>query len=130
MRFFTVRAMRRPGEDLSAIEASYFDACKEYLEAEVPSVEAWAAYKSRISAVGLLVDAELPCSEKKYLGDGDGEIPQTLRLLEKNAFIQIIMGEDACELFLTLLWKIGIVRGGTVLRSGFGKGLWTREADV
>ena len=41
-------------EDLSAIEASYFDACKEYLEAEVPSVEAWAAYKSRISAVGLL----------------------------------------------------------------------------
>ena len=26
-------------EDLSAIEASYFDACKEYLKAEVPSVE-------------------------------------------------------------------------------------------
>lgn len=31
---------------------------------------------------------------------------------------------------LTLLWKIGIVRVETVLRSGFGKGLWTREADV
>lgn len=69
-----------------------FDACKEYLEAEVPSVEAWAAYKSRISAVGLLVDANYCAPEKKYLGDGDGEIPQTLRLLEKNAFIQIIMG--------------------------------------
>ena len=79
-------------EDLSAIEASYFDACKEYLEAEVPSVEAWAAYKSRISAVGLLVDANYRAPEKKFLGDGDGEIPQTLRLLEKNAFIQIIMG--------------------------------------
>lgn len=79
-------------EDLSAIEAFYFDACKEYLEAEVPSVEAWAAYKSRISAVGLLVDANYRAPEKKYLGDGDGEIPQTLRLLEKNAFIQIIMG--------------------------------------
>ena len=79
-------------EDLSAIEASYFDACKEYLEADVPSVEAWAAYKSRISAVGLLVDANYRAPEKKYLGDGDGEIPQTLRLLEKNAFIQIIMG--------------------------------------
>lgn len=79
-------------EDLSAIEASYFDACKEYLKAEVPSVEAWAAYKSRISAVGLLVDANYRAPEKKYLGDGDGEIPQTLRLLEKNAFIQIIMG--------------------------------------
>ena len=79
-------------EDLSAIEVSYFDACKEYLEADVPSVEAWAAYKSRISAVGLLVDANYRAPEKKYLGDGDGEIPQTLRLLEKNAFIQIIMG--------------------------------------
>lgn len=79
-------------EDLSAIEASYFDACKEYLKAEVPSVEAWAAYKSRISAVGLLVDANYCAPEKKYLGDVDGEIPQTLRLLEKNAFIQIIMG--------------------------------------
>ena len=86
-------------EDLSAIEASYFDACKEYLEAEVPSVEAWAAYKSRISAVGLLVDANYRASEKKYLGDGDGEIPQTLRLLEKNAFIQIIMGKKPVSSF-------------------------------
>ncbi len=56
-------------------------------------------------------------------GDGDGEIPQTLRLLEKNAFIQIIMGEDACELFLTLLWKIGIVRGGDSLTERVQEGL-------
>lgn len=86
-------------EDLSAIEVSYFDACREYLEAEVPSVEAWAAYKSRISAVGLLVDANYRAPEKKYLGDGDGEIPQTLRLLEKNAFIQIIMGRMPVSFF-------------------------------
>ena len=90
-------------EDLSAIEASYFDACKEYLEAEVPSVEAWAAYKSRISAVGLLVDANYRAPEKKYLGDGDGEIPQTLRLLEKNAFIQIIMGRMPVSSFDTFV---------------------------
>ena len=90
-------------EDLSAIEASYFDACKEYLKAEVPSVEAWAAYKSRISAVGLLVDANYRAPEKKYLGDGDGEIPQTLRLLEKNAFIQIIMGRMPVSSFDTFV---------------------------
>ena len=53
-------------EDLSAIEASYFDACKEYLEAEVPSVEAWAAYKSRISAVGFC-GCELPCSGEEVI---------------------------------------------------------------
>ena len=94
-------------EDLSAIEASYFDACKEYLEAEVPSVEAWAAYKSRISAVGLLVDANYRAPEKKYLGDGDGEIPQTLRLLEKNAFIQIIMGRMPVSSFDSFVeWSI------------------------
>lgn len=86
-------------EDLSAIEVSYFDACKEYLESEVPSLEAWAAYKSRISAVGLLVDANYHAPEKKYLGDGDGEIPQTLRSLEKNAFIQIIMGKKPVSFF-------------------------------
>lgn len=86
-------------EDLSAIEVSYFDACKEYLGAEVPSVEAWAAYKSRISAVGLLVDANYHAPEKKYLGDGDGEIPQTLRSLEKKAFIQIIMGKKPVSYF-------------------------------
>ena len=86
-------------EDLSAIEASYFDACREYLGAEVPSVEDWAAYKSRISAVGLLVDANYHAPEKKYLGDGDGEIPQTLRSLEKKAFIQIIMGKKPVSFF-------------------------------
>lgn len=86
-------------EELSAIEVSYFDACKEYLETDVPSVEAWAAYKSRIAAVGLLVDANYHAPEKKYLGDGEGEIPQTLRSLEKNAFIQIIMGKKPVSFF-------------------------------
>ena len=31
---------------------------------------------------------------------------------------------------MTLLWKIGIVRVETVLRSGFGKGLWIREGSI
>lgn len=66
-------------------------------------LQAWAAYKSRISAVGLLVDANYRAPEKKYLGDGDGEIPQTLRLLEKNAFIQIIMGRMPVSSFDTFV---------------------------
>ena len=113
-------------EDLSAIEASYFNACKEYLEAEVPSVEAWAAYKSRISAVGLLVDANYRASEKKYLGDGDGEIPQTLRLLEKNAFIQIIMGrmpESSFDSFVEEWYR----KGGDSLTERVRKGIMICE---
>lgn len=113
-------------EDLSAIEASYFDACKEYLEAEVPSVEAWAAYKSRISAVGLLVDANYRASEKKYLGDGDGETPQTLRLLEKNAFIQIIMGKKPVSSFDSFVEE-WYRKGGDSLTERVRKGIMICE---
>ena len=113
-------------EDLSAIEASYFDACKEYLEAEVPSVEAWAAYKSRISAVGLLVDANYRASETKYLGDGDGEIPQTLRLLEKNAFIQIIMGKKPVSSFDSFVEE-WYRKGGDSLTERVRKGIMICE---
>ena len=113
-------------EDLSAIEASYFDACKEYLKAEVPSVEAWAAYKSRISAVGLLVDANYRASEKKYLGDGDGEIPQTLRLLEKNAFIQIIMGKKPVSSFDSFVEE-WYRKGGDSLTERVRKGIMICE---
>lgn len=113
-------------EDLSAIEASYFEACKEYLEAEVPSVEAWAAYKSRISAVGLLVDANYRASEKKYLGDGDGEIPQTLRLLEKNAFIQIIMGKKPVSSFDSFVEE-WYRKGGDSLTERVRKGIMICE---
>ena len=113
-------------EDLSAIEASYFDACKEYLEAEVPSVEAWAAYKSRISAVGLLVDANYRAPEKKYRGDGDGEIPQTLRSLEKKAFIQIIMGKKPVSSFDSFVEE-WYRKGGDSLTERVRKGIMICE---
>ena len=113
-------------EDLSAIEASYFDACREYLGAEVPSVEDWAAYKSRISAVGLLVDANYRASEKKYLGDGDGEIPQTLRSLEKKAFIQIIMGKKPVSFFDSFVEE-WYRKGGDSLTERVRKGIMICE---
>ena len=113
-------------EDLSAIEASYFDACREYLGAEVPSVEAWAAYKSRISAVGLLVDANYHAPEKKYLGDGDGEIPQTLRSLEKKAFIQVIMGKKPVSFFDSFVEE-WYRKGGDSLTERVRKGIMICE---
>ena len=113
-------------EDLSAIEVSYFDACREYLGAEVPSVEAWAAYKSRISAVGLLVDANYHAPEKKYLGDGDGEIPQTLRSLEKKAFIQIIMGKKPVSSFDSFVEE-WYRKGGDSLTERVRKGIMICE---
>lgn len=92
-----------PESDLSAIEKSYYDACRNYMEGSNPTVEDWAAYKSRLSAVGLLVDGDYKPPARKYLGNIDGEIPQTLQTLERNAFIQIIMGRQPLEYFDTFV---------------------------
>ena len=108
-------------EELSAIEASYFDACKKYLSTDSPSVEEWAAYKSRITAVGLLVDASYHPSERKYMGDGDSEIPQTLQQLEKKAFIQIIMGKKPVSYFDTFV-KEWYRKGGEALTESVRSG--------
>lgn len=84
---------------LSAIEKSYYDACSNYLEGRNVTAEDWAAYKSRISAVGLLIDGDYKPPIRKYLEDTDGEIPEALKTLEKNTFIQIIMGKKPLDYF-------------------------------
>lgn len=84
---------------LSPIEKSYYEACRDYLQEDTYSVEDWAAYKSRISAVGLLVDGDYQPPIRKYLDDPDGEVPQSLQSLEKKAFIQIIMGKQPLDYF-------------------------------
>lgn len=86
-------------EDLSAIERSYYDACWNYLEGREVSSEDWAAYKSRISAVGLLVDGNYRAPIREYLEVTDSEVPQNLKTLEKNAFIQIILGKKPMAYF-------------------------------
>lgn len=92
-----------PEEEMSAISKSYYEACKRYLEGDSLSAEDWAAYKSRISAVGLLIDGNYVPAERNYLDDTDGEIPQSLQDLEKNTFLQIIMGEKPVSYFDTFV---------------------------
>ena len=86
-------------ESLSAIEKSYYDACESFLHGKSPTPTDWAAYKSRISAVGLLVDGGYQSEERRYLDDTDGELPKSLQQLEKKSFIQIIMGEKPISYF-------------------------------
>ena len=83
---------KQKASNLSALEKSYYDACMKYLSGKNVTVEDWAAYKSRISAVGVLVDGHYSSVRRPYLVDSDGEIPNMLASLEKNAFIQMIMG--------------------------------------
>lgn len=86
-------------EQLSSIEKSYYEACRNYLDGGDYTAEDWAAYKSRISAVGLLVDGGYVPPKRRYLAKGDREIPQALKTMERNAFIQIIMGEQDISYF-------------------------------
>lgn len=86
-------------EELSLIERSYYDSCRNYLDGDSYSAEDWASYKSRISAVGLLVDASYRPPSRRYLPDVNIELPQSLQKLEKNAFLQIIMGRQPISYF-------------------------------
>lgn len=88
---------------LSAIEKSYYDACSNYLEGRNVTAEDWAAYKSRISAVGLLVDGNYTPAVHPYLDDTDGVVPQSLKQFEKDSFIRIIMGEVPVSYFDTFV---------------------------
>lgn len=92
-----------PQEKLTAIEQSYYQACDSYLSGKDYTAEDWAAYKSRISAVGLLVDKHYTPAVRSYLDDAGGEIPQSLRQFEKSTFIQIIMGEKPVSYFDTFV---------------------------
>lgn len=92
-----------PEGNLTAIEQSYYQACSSYLSGKDYTAEDWAAYKSRISAVGLLVDKHYTPAVRSYLDDAGGEIPQSLRQFEKSTFIQIIMGEKPVSYFDTFV---------------------------
>lgn len=43
---------------LTGLEKSYYDTCKAYLNGSLTTANAWAAYTSRITAVGALVDLD------------------------------------------------------------------------
>lgn len=105
-----------PKENLSAIEKSYYAACEHYLEGGDVSSGDWAAFKSRISAVGLLVDGDYQPPKREYLEEMDGEIPQNLKSLEEDAFIQIILGKQPMAYFDTFVEE-WYAQGGEELTS-------------
>ena len=89
----------RKEESLSAIEKSYYDAAEKFIQGKSETAEDWAAYESRLVAVGRLLDGNYRSVKSKYLDDSDGEVPKSLLQLEKNSFIQIIMGVKPVSYF-------------------------------
>lgn len=88
-------------QELTGIEKAYFQTCKSYLDGSLTTVNAWAAYASRIQAVSLLSESgrgTKPLSMGET-DEGDGEIPQHLQRLEKETFLQIVCGEKPIQYF-------------------------------
>lgn len=85
-------------QELNGMEKAYYETCKSYMNGSMTTVNAWAAYASRIQAVSLLSESgrgTLPLS----MGDADGEIPHHLQRMETETFLQIICGEKPLEYF-------------------------------
>ena len=94
-----VMSGQRQESTLSEIAKSYYNAAEKYIHGESEIAEDWAAYESRLVAVGRLLDGNYRSVKSKYLDDSDGEVPKSLLQLEKNSFIQIIMGVKPVSYF-------------------------------
>ena len=94
-----VMSGQRQESTLSEIAKSYYNAAEKYIHGESEIAEDWAAYESRLVAVGRLLDGNYRLVKSKYLDDSDGEVPKSLLQLEKNSFIQIIMGVKPVSYF-------------------------------
>ena len=94
-----VMSGQRQESTLSEIAKSYYDAAEKYIHGKSEIAEDWAAYESRLVAVGRLLDGNYRSVKSKYLDDSDGEVPKSLLQLEKNSFIQIIMGVKPVSYF-------------------------------
>ena len=95
----TVMSGRRNENTLSEIAKSYYYAAEKYICGESDTPEDWAAYESRLVAVGKILDGNYRSTKSRYLDDTDGEVPKSLLQLEKDSFIQIIMGVKPVSYF-------------------------------
>ena len=95
----TVMSGRRNENTLSEIAKSYYYAAEKYICGESDTPEDWAAYESRLVAVGRLLDGNYRSTKSRYLDDTDGGVPKSLLQLEKDSFIQIIMGVKPVSYF-------------------------------
>lgn len=85
--------------ELSGLERSYYDTCRSFVNGNLTTAAGWAAYASRVTAVDTLMEGGTADEKKLSMGDADVEIPQELQDLERETFLQIIVGEKPLDYF-------------------------------
>lgn len=86
--------------DLTVLEQGYYNSCVDYLEKrENAEGWQWAAYASRITAVGRLAEADITYVNKGYTQEFAQVMDKELSKMATKAFITIITGENPVEYF-------------------------------
>lgn len=93
----------KPSSSLTGLEKSYYRTCKAYLDGNLTTANAWAAYTSRITAVGTLVDLNFKSRQPLPLSGEGLKVGEELLKLEQQTFIQIVCGEKTVGYFDTFV---------------------------
>ena len=101
--------------DLPILEASYYSVCKDFESKKEHTPEEWAAYASRITALGLISEAEdkgrLSVVESRYFGETETMKSKwwSLTESEKEIYLQIVTGDKNISYFDVFVnkWKTG-----------------------
>lgn len=93
----------KPSSSLTGLEKSYYRTCKAYLDGNLTTANAWAAYTSRITAVGTLVDLNFKSRQPLPLSGEGLKVGEDLLKLEQQTFIQIVCGEKTVGYFDTFV---------------------------
>lgn len=97
---------------LNTLEKGYYDACVSYLgEGEFVSCD-WAAYTSRITAVGLLMENEINYVNEDYMQGYGTLVSDELQEYETEYLLKIIIGEEPLSAFDEMVQQ-WYARGGS-----------------
>lgn len=107
--------------ELSGLEKSYYDACRSFVGGTLTTASGWAAYTSRVTAVDTLLQGNMKEEAFLSFGSADGEIPSELQELERETFLQIIVGEKPLDYFDEFVEE-WYARGGRDITDGVQKG--------
>lgn len=93
-----------PQTSLNMVERAYYKSCNTYLSQKVKQPTSWAAFTSRITAVKLLLNNKVTYVNKQTSATNTA-IPSELAELEKEAFLNIIIGNQPITYFDTFVQR-------------------------
>lgn len=85
--------------ELNGLERAYYNTCKAYVDGTLTTANGWAAYASRLQVTRLLKDTLHTVLDIRTMGEDEPELSQRLLDLEKNTFLQMIIGEKEIDEF-------------------------------